>query len=73
MRLHVTMKKGSYPLCKTCVAEVGEEPESIGGGTGGGMVSGGSCPTKYKAWGHSPTVMTVTWQAPFIRYHILTN
>ena len=37
---------------------------------GVGGVSGGSYPHKYKASG-SPTVMTVTRQALFIRYHIL--
>ena len=45
---------------------------SIWGGTRGAV--GAVAPTKYKAWGHSPhdrpqaIVVTVTRQAPFIRY-----
>ena len=48
---------------------------SICGGTRGAVGAVGAvAPTKYKAWGHSPhdcpqaIVVTVTRQAPFIRY-----
>ena len=44
-----------------------------GGGGGGGRGGGGGQWGQLPPQNQSPTVTSVTQQAPFIRYHILTN